>query len=135
MTVATEPLFALIATTTLRPVMGIPQGDRVLIDVTGGEFSGPKLSGRVLPSGGDWVALSAAGARVDVRLALESHDGVVMLFRYLGVVSDRGGVQRADVAGLFEVPAGPYGWLNGVLAIGYGAAIEGGARYEFFRFI
>jgi hypothetical protein len=135
MSLASEPLFTLTAHTASRVVGGIPQGDRVLIDVTGGEFSGPRLSGRVLPSGGDWVTLSAAGARVDVRLALETHDGVTILLRYMGVAGDKSGEQRADVAGVFEAPAGPYGWLNGVLAVGYGRGVEGGGRYDFFQIL
>jgi hypothetical protein len=32
-----------------------PQGNRVLVQVTGGSFSGPKLRGKVLPGGGDWL--------------------------------------------------------------------------------
>lgn len=135
MPITTAPLFTLFAQVNSLVVTGIPQGDRVLFDVVGGQFSGPKLSGRVLPSGGDWLTLSAAGARLDVRLVLETHDGVTILLRYTGVGGEKNGQQRADVAGLFEAPEGPYGWLNGILAVGHGGAVEGGGSYEFFEVV
>jgi hypothetical protein len=31
-----------------------PHGERRIINITGGSFAGPLLSGRVLPGGADW---------------------------------------------------------------------------------
>ena len=38
-----------------------PYGNRQIYDVTGGSFEGPRLKGKVLPSGGDWLLLGSDG--------------------------------------------------------------------------
>jgi hypothetical protein len=49
-------------------IEGGPQGTRVIIGVTGGAFSGPKLRGAVVPPAGEWATLRPDGsARADVR--------------------------------------------------------------------
>src|SRR5262245_561912 len=32
----------------------VAHGTRIIVPVTGGDFEGPRLRGRVLPGGGDW---------------------------------------------------------------------------------
>jgi hypothetical protein len=67
-------------------VPGAPQGTRGVIAVTGGDFSGPRLSGTVAPGGGDWFSVRADGSlRLDVRLALTCEDGAHVLLFYNGV--------------------------------------------------
>ena len=47
-----------------------PQGRRRIIGITGGRFSGERLSGRVLPGGADWQVIRADGvADLDARYA------------------------------------------------------------------
>jgi hypothetical protein len=129
-------LFTLRAQTAPpRMVSDLPSGDRVVIDITGGAFEGLRLKGQVLASGGDWVLRTPTGARLDVRLVLETDDGVTILFRYSGVAAPRDGGLRADVAGAFEAPAGPYAWLNDVHAVGFGSASGGVATYDFYQLL
>lgn len=118
-----------------RKVAGLPLGDRVIIDITGGEFHGDRLSGRLLASGGDWVALTPAGPMLDVRLVMETHDGTIVLFRYSGLAVQESGGVRARVAGRFEAPAGEYGWLNAVHAVGFGESEAGVAKYTFYQLL
>jgi hypothetical protein len=45
-----------------------PFGVRQIFDVTGGAFVGPRLRGRLLPSGADWLLIGSDGiGRLDVR--------------------------------------------------------------------
>jgi len=130
-----EPLLVLTVKTALvRTVTGTPLGDRTIVDVVSGTFEGPRLSGRVPATGGDWLIRTPADSRIDVRLLLETADGVTVLFQYSGKACQIDGKPRIEVAGSFDAPQGPYGWLNDVQAFGLGVAIPEGVRYEFYRF-
>lgn len=114
-------------------VPGAPQGTRGVITVSGGEFTGPRLSGTIAPGGSDWFTARADGSlRIDARLALVCDDGSHVLFLYNGVAvpGPEGLVIR--IAGLFEAPEGPHAWLNAIQAVGRGAVVEGGVRYDVF---
>jgi Protein of unknown function (DUF3237) len=131
---AIESLMVLTAQT--RPVgsvAGTQLGDRMIFDVVSGTFEGPLLAGRVA-AGGDWVTRTPTGSRLDVRLLLETDDGATLLFQYSGRACQIDGEVRIHVAGTFDAPQGPYGWLNDVQAFGSGAPIPGGVRYHFYRF-
>jgi len=45
-----------------------------------------------------------------------------------------GGPPAVSMAGTFDAPEGPYGWLNDVQAFGCGDATAEGVRYRFYRF-
>jgi hypothetical protein len=62
-----------------------PLGRRRIIGITGGRFSGAKLSGRVLPGGADWQVIRADGvADLDARYTLETDDGALIYVRNRG---------------------------------------------------
>ena len=133
--VAIEPLFVLSAqTTVVKDIVGTPGGDRTVVDARGGVFEGAGLSGRIVPTGGDWLVRERGRSRMNVRLLLETHDGVTILFQYTGKASARNGEAHIEVAGSFDAPAGPYDWLNDIQAFGLGFPIADGVRYHFFRF-
>ena len=132
---AIELLVALTVQTTLvRAVSGTPLGDRTVFDIEGGSFSGPRLSGRIPATGGDWLIRTPTGSRLDVRLLLETHDGATILFQYSGRARLIDGQPRIEAAGTFEAPPGPYAWLNDVQTFGQGTRIPEGVRYHFYRF-
>jgi hypothetical protein len=132
---ALEPLLTLTIETRLaRTVSGTPLGNRAVFDVVGGRFEGARLSGRVLASGGDWLLRAGERSQLDVRLLLETDDGVTILLRYSGKASQRAGKPRIEVAGVFEAPPGPYDWLNDLQAFGLGVQRPEGIRYHLFRF-
>jgi hypothetical protein len=113
---------------------GGPLGDRIVFDVMGGTFQGSQLSGRVPASGGDWLLRVGNRSQLDVRLPLETHDGVIILLQYTGRASQRAGQPRIEVAAHFEAPVGPYDWLNDVQAFGLGRVAGTTTRYDFFCF-
>jgi hypothetical protein len=130
-----EPVVALsIQTRAVRSVPGAPLGERMVFDITGGTFEGSRLRGTVLATGGDWVTRTPSGSRLDVRLVLETEDGVGILLQYSGRASRNSAGTRIDVAGTFEAPAGAYEWLNDVQAFGRGVHGADSVRYEFYRF-
>ena len=132
---AVELLLVLTVQTTLvRAVAGTPLGERAVFDIAGGTFEGPRLSGRVPASGGDWLIRTPAATHLSVRLLLETHDGVTILFQYSGRACQADGKPRIEVAGTFEAPAGSYAWLNQVQAFGRGVPLPDATRYHFYRF-
>ena len=132
---AIELLLELTARTALvRSVTGTPLGDRAIFDIEGGTVVGPRLSGRIVNTGGDWLIRTPTSSRLDVRLLIETHDGVTLLFQYSGRAGLVDGSSRIEAAGTFEAPQGPYAWLNDVQAFGRGIPIPDGVRYHFYRF-
>ena len=45
-----------------------PQGTRAIFEVTGGAFEGPRLRGKLLTGGGDWMLIDAQGMGVSLHL-------------------------------------------------------------------
>lgn len=56
-----------------------PGGRRRFIPITGGTVSGPRLSGIVLPGGGDWQTIAPDGTtEVHARYAMRASDGTTV---------------------------------------------------------
>jgi hypothetical protein len=97
--------------------------------VSGGTLSGDRLSGTVLPGGGDWVTNRADGAMlVDVRLPLRTHDGAMIALRY------HGSMLRADEYTLrtvasFATGDARYVWLNDAVVIGVSGPTTADTQY------
>jgi Protein of unknown function (DUF3237) len=74
-----------------REVIGpVPEGLRVNVHVTGGEVTGPKVSGKFRSLSGDWVTIRRDGVAIlDVRATIETSDGALIYLTYSGT-SDRG---------------------------------------------
>jgi hypothetical protein len=123
-----------IQTSLVRAVTATPLGDRTVFDIEGGTFAGPRLSGRIPATGGDWVIRTPTASRLDVRMLLETDDGATILFLYSGRACMIDGKLRIEVAGTFEAPQGPYAWLNDIQTFGQGFRIPEGVRYHFYRF-
>ena len=67
-----------------------PWGRRRVIGITGGEFDGPLLSGKVLPGGADWQIVHEDGtATIDTRYTLECHDGALISVATRGAATAR----------------------------------------------
>jgi hypothetical protein len=114
-----EFLFTMHA--TLAPPVVIPEGPhgtRVLVSVTGGTVTGPRVNGTLYAAGGDWVTIRKSGsAQLDVRVTLSTDDGAAIYMSYLGIL----GTDRvARVAPLFQTSHENYLWLNDVQAVGIG---------------
>lgn len=127
-----------------------PAGARRIFDVTGGSFEGPRLSGRVLPSGGDWLLVGNDGVgRLDVRLTLATEDDAFMYVQYHGVIVLNEKVVAAMARGTetafgdtyfvtaprFETGDPRYAWLNAVVAVGQGRIAPGAVEYQMFEVV
>lgn len=65
----------------------VPQGLRVNGYILGGEVTGPRVSGKLRPVGGDWLTIRKDGVAIlDVRATIETHDGALIDLSYSGVL-------------------------------------------------
>ena len=77
-----EPLFSFNASLDMDVIGLVAEGVRINFRVTSGEISGPKLRGKLRPTGGDWLTRRTDGvADLDVRVTLESEDGGLIYAR------------------------------------------------------
>jgi len=127
-----------------------PFGQRLIVDVTGGSFEGPKLRGRILASGGDWLLIRPEGfGRLDVRATLETDDGANIYLEYYGILEMSEGVNAA-LAGTGSTDYGEhyfmtqprletgdprYAWLNTVVAVGEGRVLPGAVEYRVYHVV
>jgi hypothetical protein len=122
-------------------VSGSPEGDRFIIYVKGGKFSGPRLAGEVLPGGGDWFLVRPDGVgTLDVRVVLKTDDGDLIYVTYRGIAKlPPGGIGSGQpfpirtAPNFFVSSSSKYKWLNSVQAVGEGEPIPGGVRYRVFE--
>ena len=112
-----------------------PYGERRIINIKGGAFSGPRLSGRVLPGGADWQIIRYDSiTEVEARYTLETDDGALIYVSNWGLRHGPKEVMERLAAGekvdaseyyfrttpIFETGAPRYKWLNGLVAIAAG---------------
>ena len=111
-----------------------PDGLRMNIYVTGGEVSGPKIQGKVLPVGGDWFTLRPDGIGVlSVRATIKTNDDALIYVSYHGITdlgedaynSSLKGENTAQESYIRSNPklstAHPnYVWLNRLFCLGIG---------------
>jgi hypothetical protein len=148
-----EPLFALtldIAYGRLQPMGKTPIGWRGLYPVDGGHFEGPRLRGKVMPDGADWVTRRADGATlIDVRLGLMTDDGAAIAMSYTGLLciaeaaADR--FRRREPVAYdetyirttprFETADPRYDWLNRIIAVANGGAPGRDPTYQVFAIL
>lgn len=143
------PLFS--AEITLAPPleMGVsPLGRRRIIEITGGQFTGERVSGKVLPGGADWQLVRADGvAYLDTRYTLETQDGALIYVQNRGyrhgpaeVIERLARGETVDPASYyfrtspwFETSAPKYAWLNRTIFLGSGARLADRVRLEVFE--
>jgi hypothetical protein len=112
-----------------------PYGERRIINIKGGAFSGPRLSGRVLPGGADWQIIRYDGiTEVEARYTLETDDGALIYVSNWGLRHGPKEVMARLAAGekvdaneyyfrttpIFETGSTDYQWLNSLVAIAAG---------------
>lgn len=124
-------------------------GNRMIVEVNGGEFEGPRLKGRIRTAGcADWLVVDADGVgHLDVRATFETHDGAYIYVQYHGVVVINEAVQAA-LAGAGDVDYGGtefftalrmecgderYRWVNSVIAVAEGRLVNGRVEYKVYQ--
>ena len=122
-----EPGLAFVyeAIATLKPTVEIgttSRGTRRRIDITGGQFAGPRIRGTILPGGADWQLQRADGwTEIEADYMMQADDGTLIHVRNVGLTNSRvpGVVQRyLRTTPSFEVPVGPHDWLNEGIFVG-----------------
>lgn len=112
-----------------------PTGLRINAYVTGGEATGPRIRGRVLSVGGDWLTVRPDGVGLlDVRATMETHDGALIFAEYSGVMDlgehGHGRALAGDLPARAAIQAVPrfltahpaYLWLNRLQCVSVGEA-------------
>ncbi|HEU4412366.1 MAG TPA: DUF3237 domain-containing protein [Polyangiaceae bacterium] len=150
-----ETDFLFEARVPLAPPMHLgqtPEGDRMIVNVAGGRFRGPRLSGEIVPmSGADWARVRADGVgALDVRMCLRTDDGALVYVRWHGLmVADGANLAYAmdfakpdDPAGAhryyfrtsprFETGDARYAWLNRVVCVSKSRTGDGGVIHRVF---
>ena len=122
----------------------VPHGTRVIAPITGGTFEGPRLRGKVLPGGGDWLLTRPDGVvELDLRITLETDDGALIYMMSSGLRHGPPEVLAAMARGesvdpskyyfrtaiRFETSAPPYAFLNRLIAISSGDRRASGPIY------
>ena len=113
-----------------------PFGPRRFEKAVGGTVAGAALNGRVLTLlATDYGRASADGAlrAFESSLALQSDDGTTVLMQYRGRGSGAYGPGASRISILFQAPDGPYAWMNGVQAIGFGREADGATTFEIYE--
>jgi hypothetical protein len=125
-----------------------PQGRRRIIGITGGRFSGERLSGRVLPGGADWQVIRADGvADLDARYTLETSDGALIYVRNRGyrhgppeIIKKLASGETVDpslyymrTTPRFETGDARYAWLNRIVCVATGARRRDAVELEVFE--
>jgi len=122
----------------------VPHGTRATAPVTGGQFEGPRLRGKVLPGGGDWTLLRGDGVlELDLRITLETDDGALIHLTSFGLRHGPPDVIAAIARGetvdpstyyfrttpRFDTGHPSYMFLNRLLAVASGDRRPGGPIY------
>ena len=73
-----------------------PYGNRLVVEVIGGDFEGKRLKGKILTGGGDWLLVGPDGwGRLDVRAQFLTDDGAAIYLSYTGLIEMTEKVQQA----------------------------------------
>lgn len=147
--IKTELLFKIVLDVpTIRDLGKTPYGLRRIAQIAGGTFEGPKLSGKVVPGGGDWLLLRQDNVlQLDVRVTLQTNDEQLIYMTYKGFrhgpkdVMDR--LNRGEsvdptlyyfrATPYFETSSDKYAWLNGICTVATGQRSAAGPTYHVFQ--
>lgn len=127
-----------------------PIGRRRVFDMVGGQLTG-RLSGRLLPSGCDFILMDLSGtARLDMRQVVELEDGAYVYMQAQGRLAlspelraeakSRAALVAADparyyyrFAQTYETGAAAHRWLNDIQAVGTGRFTDKGVVCDVFE--
>lgn len=132
----------------LDPILDLgdtPWGNRRIIPIVGGSFAGARLTGDILPGGGDWQVVHADGtADIDTRYTLRTHDGAHVMLATTGLRHGPPDVRAALARGehadprsyyfrlvlRFETSDERYAWLNRTIGIASGMRTADAVEYD-----
>lgn len=105
----------------------VTHGVRSIVPVTGGDFEGPRVRGKVLPGGGDWLLLRSDDVlELDLRITLETDDHALIYMTFQGL---RHGSYFRTLP-RFETSSETYAFLNRIISVGVGEPRPDGAIHR-----
>jgi len=128
-----------------------PFGGRMVVDILGGTIEGPKLTGTVLSTGGDWALATPDGIlHLECRITIKTNDEkpAFIYVNYRGKLIfgeteqkilggaippvDFGVSKSLFMTPFFETSDNRYTWLNQVVAVGQGRLLPGKVQYRLY---
>lgn len=125
-----------------------PLGERRIINIIGGHFSGAKLSGQVLPGGADWQLVRPDGAALlEAKYTLRTDDGALIYVTNRGIRHGPPEVLARIAQGelvdpalyyfratpSFETGAPQYAWLNDIIMVCSGVRTADAVLLDFYE--
>ena len=122
-------------------------GERRIINITGGEFSGARLRGQVLAGGADWQVIRGDGvAQLEARFSMRTDDGALFYVRNFGfrhgspeVIARLFSGEEVDpstyyfrMTPLVETGDARYAWLNALILVGSGMRTRTHVIYDVY---
>lgn len=122
-------------------------GQRRIVTIAGGEVSGPRLNGRILPGGADWLTVNHEGVAIlDARYALETHDGAIVEIIDQGFRHGPEAIMKSLVSGEAVPPEAyymrstirletghpDYSFVNRLVFVGTGAKTPTGVQIDIY---
>ena len=146
-----EPLLTYHANLgTILDVGSCPSGNRLIIEVHGGEFKGEKLNGKIRDAScADWMTVNDGYGHIDVRATFETDDGAIIYVQYSGLLELTPAVHAA-LAGEGETNFGDqnffthprmqtgdsrYSWVNNISCVAQGRLLPGRVEYQVFQLV
>jgi Protein of unknown function (DUF3237) len=126
----------------------VGKGGRRIVPITGGEFFGSQLRGKVIPGGADWQIVRNDGvAELEARYTLQTDDGALIYVRNHALRHGPAEVMAALAAGrsvaptsyyfrgatFFETSAARYAWLTKHIIVCTGEREPAGVKLRFYQ--
>jgi hypothetical protein len=126
----------------------VAKGVRRIVPITGGDFFGPDIRGKVLPGGADWQILRSDGvSELEARYTLQTDDGALINVRNFALRHGPSDVMAALAAGravepgsyyfrgatFFETGAARYGWITRCIVVCTGEREPAGVKLKFYK--
>jgi hypothetical protein len=128
----------------------VGKGVRRIVPIIGGDFSGPRLRGEVLPGGADWQVLRSDGvAELEARYTLRTDDGALIYVRNHALRHGPRDVIAALSAGapvdpstyyfrgatFFETGAAHYAWIAKHIVVCTGGREPARVKLNFYQLL
>ena len=128
-------------------VGSVPLGERRVINITGGHFTGEKLRGDVLSGGADWQLVRPDGAAIlEAKYTLRTDDDALLYVSNLGIRHGPPAVLARIAQGelvdptlyyfratpRIETGAPQYAWLNDLILVCSGARTADAVLLDFY---
>jgi hypothetical protein len=126
----------------------VGKGGRRIVPITGGEFFGRRLRGKVIAGGADWQIVRNDGvAELEARYTLETDDGALIYVRNHALRHGPAEAMAALAAGrsvdpssyyfrgatFFETGAARYAWLTKHIIVCTGEREPAGVKLRFYQ--